>query len=265
VPGKTIAEAVAWKPDVLVVNGATAWPTGVAEALADIPMAASALAYMNPVPGVGTAVLAPRLLRVTASSEVEAEAFAVHMGVPANKVRVVGNPQLDDMPDWTPVAGTVLVLTSVTYPDATGGAAPGTELLLDAAHALKDAGYHVRVGKHPREDPSLWAAFEIAEEGSLAASATAEVAVGIPGSIFPQIAAVGAPLVATVHPDLNVPDYLLALATVATSVDEVLTAVDTAEPLSSTELRQYVGPLGRAGQTLAQTWFAVARQGSRAR
>lgn len=261
VPVVTLAELGAWAPDLLVVTGATAWPTQVAGAVPGVPVVASALAYMNPVPGPGVESLAPRLVAVTASSPAEAEAFAGHMAVEQHRVRVVGNPQLDSMPEWTPVAGTVLILTSVTHPDATGGAAPGTQLLLDAAHALQASGRHVRVGLHPREDPSLWDAFEIATEGSLAASATAEVAVGIPGSIFPQLAAVGVPLVAVVDPALEVPDYLLEISTPASTVPEVMTAVETAQPLARRQLRHYVGPLGRAGATLTQVWHAASRPG----
>lgn len=263
VPVVTPEELTAWDPDLLVVTGATEWPTQVAAALPGVPVVASALAYMNPVAGPGAASLAPRLVKITAGSPAEAEAFAAHLTVDAHRVRVVGNPQLDAMPDWQPVAGTVLILTSVTHPDATGGAAPGTQLLLDAAHALQEAGRHVRVGLHPREDPTLWDAFEIATEGSLAASATAEVAVGIPGSIFPQLAAVGVPLVGVVDPALQVPDYLLEICTPAGSVAEVMEAVGTAEPLARQQLRHYVGPLGRAGATLAQVWFAASRRPAR--
>ena len=261
VPVLTPEEVADWGPDLLVVNGATSWPTQVSNFLSGVPLVASSLAYLNPVEGEGSATLRPRLLTVTAGSQAEAETFAVHLGIPVERVRVVGIPQLDDRPDWQPEAGTVLVLTSVTYPDPTGGAAPGTQLLLDAAHALQDTGRRIVVGIHPREDRSLWADFEIAAEGSLAASARAEVAVGIPGSVFPKIAAVGVPLVAVLDQGLSVPDYLLQLATPATSVAEVLDAVETATPLDARTLRYYVGPLGRAGRTLTQTWFAAAQRG----
>lgn len=255
VPVMTIDEVRAWGPDLLVVNGATEWPTTVTRALPDLPIVASALAYMNPVEGVGAAVIRPRLVDVTASSEAEAETFAVHLGWPAQRVRVVGNPQLDDRPTWAPETGTVLVLTSVTYPSSTGSAAPGTELLLASAHALQDAGWTVIVGLHPREDRSLWSDFEIAEEGSLAASARAEVAVGIPGSIFP--------LVAVVDPALTVPDYLLEISTPASTVPEVLAAVNSAESLDRRTLRRYVGSLDRAGRTLVQVWFAATHRARR--
>lgn len=202
-------------------------------------------------------MIRPPLIGVTASSAAEAQTFAGHLGTDQNRIRIVGIPELDTLPTWKPE--TVLVLTSVTYPSATGCAAPGTQLLLDSAHALADAGWHVLVGLHPREDRTLWDEFEIAEEGSLAASARAQVAVGIPGSVFPKIAAVGVPLVATIDPALNVPAYLLGLATPATAVAEVVTAVERAAPLDRKDLKEVVGPLGRAGKTLAQYWFAARR------
>lgn len=259
VPVLTLDQARGQDFDLLVVNGATQWPATVAEALPGMPVVASSLAYLRAELAPFAEVIRPRLSGVTASSAAEAQTFAGHLGIAQNRIRIVGIPELDTLPTWKPEPETVLMLTSVTYPSATGGAAPGTQLLLDSAHALADAGWHVLVGLHPREDRTLWDEFEIAEEGSLAASARAQVAVGIPGSVFPKIAAVGVPLVATIDPALNVPAYLLGLATPATAVAEVVTAVERAAPLDRKDLKEVVGPLGRAGKTLAQYWFAARR------
>ena len=79
--------------------------------------------------------------------------------------------------------------------------------------------------------------------------------------MFPKIAAVGVPLVATLDPELNVPQYLLDIAAPAWTVDAVIAAVEAAEPLDKKALRHVVGPLGRAGRTLAQYWFAASRRG----
>ena len=261
VPVMTLDQARGQVFDLLVVNGATQWPTTVVQALPTVPVVASSLAYLRAELAPFADVVRPRLSGVTASSTAEAETFAAHLGVPQHTIRIVGIPELDVLPTWNPEPRTVLVLTSVTYPSATGGAAPGTQLLLDSAHALAGAGWHVLVGLHPREDRTLWDEFEIAAEGSLAASARAQVAVGIPGSVFPKIAAVGVPLVATIDPALNVPAYLLGLATPATTVAEVVTAVEKASPLDKKELKDVVGPLGRAGRTLSQYWFAASRHG----
>lgn len=258
-PAVSLAQARPADFDLLVVNGATQWPATVVQALAGVPVVASSLAYLNPVLGGHAHIVTPRLVGATASSNAERTSFAAHLGIRAQRIRVVGTPALDERPQWAPEPRTVLVLTSVTHPSATGGAAPGAQLLLDSAHALKDAGYHILVGIHPREDRSLWANFDIAPEGSLAASTRAEVALGIPGSVFPKIAAVGVPLVATLDPALTVPQYLIDITTPAWTVADVLRAVDAATPLSQQALREVVGPMGHAGRTLAQYWFAASR------
>ncbi|MGO1847960.1 hypothetical protein [Microbacterium sp.] len=246
--------------DVLVVNGATEWPAEVVEEFADVPVVASSTAYLQPEEAEHAASIRPRLVHVTAGSPAEQETFAVHLGVDEEDIDVVGIPELDQTPRWEPEGETVLILTSVTYPDETGGAAPGTELLLDAAHALADEGYEILVGLHPREDASLWEDFEIAEEGSVEASARADVAVGIPGSVFPRIAAIGVPLVGTLDSDHEVPQYLLDTAVTASTVEKTLEAVDAAEPLSSDELEYVVGPLGEASQSTVQAWTEGAAQ-----
>lgn len=80
------------------------------------------------------------------------------------------------------------------------------------------------------------------------------------GSVFPQIAAVGVPLVGVVDPALNVPDYLFDISTAASTVEQVLVAVESAEPLDRQTLRRYVGPLNRAGRTLVLVWFSGSRR-----
>lgn len=254
VPVVTLAEAANWDPDLLVVNGATAWPAQVVAALPGLPVVASSLAYLLPVEQPGAATIRPRLVAMTASSQAEAEVFAVHFGVSPDRVVVVGNPALDDLPPYAPVEGTALIVTSVTKSSVTGGSAPGAQLLLDSAAALAAAGWTIRVGLHPREDRSLWTAYEIATEGTLLASTTAEVAVGIPGSVFPQIAAVGTPLVGVVDPALTVPDYILALCAHARTVPEVVAAAAAQWRPSAAELTAAIGPVGGSGDRLWKVW-----------
>lgn len=265
VPVVTLDEVRQADVDLLVVSGATDWPWEVARALPDLAVIASSLAYLTPVEGPHADALRPRLTEITASSAAEAETFAVHLGVLRAGMRVVGIPELDDLPERDPEPGSVLVVTSVTRSDETGGSAPGTELLLDAAHALADQGRRIRVGLHPREDSSLWSDFEIAEEGTLLASARAEVALGIPGSVFPKIAAVGTPLVGILGEGLDVPDYLLDLCASARTLDEALAAVELGEVPDRRTLRRVTGPLGRAGETWAQILFAASRSAARGR
>lgn len=255
----TPADLPAVQADVLLVNGATEWPARVARAVSALPIVASSLAYLKPELAPFAHEIRPRLAAITAMANADRETFAAHLGVSECEIRVVGTPELDTLPERVVEPGTVLALTSVTYPDSTGGAAPGTQLLLDSARALKAAGKHVIVGLHPREDASLWSEFEIATEGSLAASARAEVAFGIPGSVFPKIAAVGTPLVGVVDEGLNVPQYLLDICTPASTVEDVVAAVQTAAPLAKNELRDVVGPLGKAGKHLARVLFSAAR------
>lgn len=256
----TLAQAKACGADVLVVNGATDWPADVVKSLPGLPVVASSLAYLRPIEEKRAAEIRPRLVAMTAASQREAEVFAAHFGVDPHRVRVVGNPQLDQLPPRQPVPGSVLILTSVTKSSATGASAPGTQLLLQVAAALAAEGKHIRVGLHPREDPALWAAYEIAPEGSIPASAKAEVALGIPGSVFPPIAAVGTPLVSIVDPALEVPQYLLDIATEAATVSEALAAVEQKWVPDRRTLREVVGPIGDAGRKLWQVWFAASRR-----
>lgn len=258
----TLDQADEWGADLLVVNGATEWPVKVINELEDLDVVASSLAYLRPEEAELAASVRDRLVGATAQSSDEAKVFAAHFGIDVADITVVGNAQLDDLPAHTPEAGTALIATSVTYPSETGDAAPGTQLLLDTAAALDAAGYHVRVGLHPRENADLWADYEIATEGTLKASATAEVVVGIPGSVFPPVAAVGAPLVGIVAPELNVPDYILKLAAQASTVEEAMAAVEAGWKPDPAELEAVVGPVGGSQERLWNYWVAAAKAGA---
>ncbi|WP_433330167.1 hypothetical protein [Spirillospora sp. CA-294931] len=84
----------------------------------------------------------------------------------------------------------------------------------------------VLVGLHPREDRTLWDEYEISDVATVQASARAEAAIGIPGTVFPLIAAVGTPLVGCTDPALSVPDYLLSVcsATIGAAADAAAVA-----------------------------------------
>lgn len=256
----TLGQADEWGADLLVVNGATSWPATVVEALPDVPVVASSLAYLNPERAEFADAIRPRLVGATAQSSDEAEVFAGHFGLDAKNIAVVGNMSLDGVAAYNPVPGSVLIATSVTHRDETGAAAPGAQLLLDTAAALAAEGYHIRVGLHPREDRTLWEQYEIAEEGTIAAAASAEVVVGIPGSVFPPIAAIGAPLVGITDPALTVPDYLLKMSAEATTVDEAVAAVKAAWRPEASELEAVVGPVGGAKERLWAYWNKAARK-----
>ncbi|WP_433330258.1 hypothetical protein [Spirillospora sp. CA-294931] len=242
------------RADLLVVTGAGDWPLKCAARFGRLPVVASSLAYLGPKEAPEAWRLRWRLRAVTSSSPAEGRAFAGYLGI-HRRVRIVGSPQTDDLPVRRPEAGLVLVLTSVTRPDGTGGSAPGTELLLAAAERLQSSGRRVLVGLHPREDRRLWERYEISAVPSIQAAARAEAAVGIPGTVFPMIAAVGTPVVGCVDPALTVPHYLLAVcSSTVGQVAEVERAVASARLPSAAVLRDAVGPVGGSAARLLDAW-----------
>jgi hypothetical protein len=249
------------RADLLVVAGAGDWPADCARRFRRLPLAASGLAYLGPDEAPRARELRDRLRVRTAASTAAAEAFAGYLGVGHRKVRVVGSPQTDNLPVRRPEAGLVLVLTSVTYPDDTGSAAPGTQLLLDSAARLQAAGKRILVGLHPREDRSLWEQYDISDVPSLEASARAEAAIGIPGTVFPLVAAVGTPVVGCVDPALNVPAYLLSVC--SSTIDDAglaESAVADAELPDAKTLEAAVGPIGGSAARLLDAWADAAKQ-----
>jgi hypothetical protein len=240
--------------DLLVVTGAGDWPADCLAQLPNLPVVASSLAYLPSQEAPRAGEVRARAGAATASSSAEAASFRANLGLTGD-VRVVGSAQTDDLPRRSPEPGTVLVLTSVTRADATGAAAPGAQLLLDSARRLAEAGRRIVVGLHPREDRALWSAYEISPVPSVQASAAAEVAIGIPGTVFPLVAAVGAPLVGCVDPALEIPGYLRDVCSAV--IDEpgaAVPAVDGARPLASDALTAAVGPVGGSAGRLLDAW-----------
>jgi hypothetical protein len=244
------------RSDLLVVTGAGDWPADcVAHFRRRMPVVASSLAYQQPVEAPRAKEIRPRV--VTSSSPAEGRAFRTYLGY-RKRIRIVGSPQTDDLPRRVPEAGLVLVLTSVTHPDGTGGAAPGTELLLAAAEKLAAAGKRILVGLHPREDRTLWDQYEISNVGSVQAAARAEVAIGIPGTVFPLVAAVGTPVIGCTDPALTVPDYLLAVcSSTIRDAGQAVDAVDGAHLPDADVLADAVGPVGGSARRLLNAWENV--------
>jgi hypothetical protein len=240
--------------DLLVVTGAGDWPADCAARFRRLPLAASALAYQQPVEAPRARELRHRIRLFTASSPAEGRAFAHYFGT-RRPVRPVGSPQTDNLPPRQPEPGLVLVLTSVTHPDATGEAAPGTELLLSATERLAAAGRRILVGLHPREDRGLWDRWQISDVPSVTASARAQAAIGIPGTVFPLVTAVGTPVVGCTDPELSVPDYLLAVC--SSTIDdpaEAVAAVAEARLPDPATLADAVGPVGGSAARLLDAW-----------
>ena len=104
----------------------------------------------------------------------------------------------------------------------------------------------------------------IDEEGSVHAASTASAVVGIPGSIFPEIAAMGVPLVGVEDDGLEVPDYLTDLAVGVTDADAGVAAVEEAaeagEPQDAEAVDAATGPVGGAAERLVDAWEAGATQ-----
>jgi hypothetical protein len=245
--------------DLLVVTGAGDWPADCLAQLPALPVVASSVAYLVPQEAPRAGEVRARVRAATASSSAEAASFRAHLGLPGD-VRVVGSAQTDGLPKRAPEPGTVLVLTSVTREDATGAAAPGAQLLLDSARRLAGAGRRVVVGLHPREDRALWSEYEISAVPSVRASAAAEVAIGIPGTVFPLVAAVGTPLVGCVDPALEIPGYLRDVCSAV--IDDPATAVaavDSARPLAPDVLTAAVGPVGGSAERLLDAWGEAVR------
>jgi hypothetical protein len=244
--------------DLIVVTGAADWPADAAALFPRLPLAASSLAYLNPTEAPRAHEMRRRLHTITSSSPAEARAFASYLGE-HRRIRIVGSPQTDNLPARNPQPDTVLVLTSVTYPDQTGGAAPGTQLLLDAAASLQAAGKRIIVGLHPRENPALWDRYEISDVTSVQASARAEAAIGIPGTVFPLVVAAGTPVVGCLDPALKVPDYLLSVcsSTIATA-DQAVAAIGQAHLPDDGTVADAVGPIGGSAARLLDAWLRAA-------
>jgi hypothetical protein len=247
--------------DLLVVTGAGDWPADCLLQLPDLPVVASSLAYLPAEEAPRAGEVRARVRTATASSSAEAAAFRAHLGLPGD-VRIVGSAQTDGLPARAPEPGTVLILTSVTRADATGAAAPGAQLLLDSARRLADAGRRVVVGLHPREDRALWSAYQISPVRSVQASAAADVAIGIPGTVFLLVAAVGTPLVGCVDPALEIPAYLRSVCSaLIDDAEAAISAVGQARPLAPETLTAAVGPIGGSAGRLLDAWGEAVANG----
>ncbi|ASO23153.1 hypothetical protein FHR81_003814 [Actinoalloteichus hoggarensis] len=259
-PVQVVTPGNAPPADLLVLNGAEDWPADCARRLRRLPVAAASLAYLPAEEATRAGEFRGRVRWASAGSPAEARAFREYLGY-RPRVWPVGSPQTDDLPARRPEPNTVLILTSVTHPDETGGAAPGAELLLASAARLAESGRRVVVGLHPREDPALWDDYEISSLASVEASARVEAAVGIPGSVFPLVAAVGTPIVGCVDPALAVPEHLLRVC--SSTVDDaadVVAAVEQAEPVDARTRRDVVGPVGGSARRLFDGWERITRR-----
>lgn len=271
-------EDVSPKPgDVLVVTSAEPFPVHCADVLADrMPMVASSMAYLVQAEAEGAQRLdlKNRAAAVTVQTEAEWESFSTAVGLPADHPHeVVGNPQVDTVPQWEPAhPRRVAVLTGVT-PDYVGqkGRTPDGDLALVAAKELQAAGADVVVCKHPRDPsgPYEAAGLRISDRKTIDEVAEAAAVVGIPGTVNTQIAAmsrrengrtVGPPFVG-VGDHSYLPKPLQEVYTPAPRGTSVLAALNTAQPLDHGRAAEITGPLrSGAGQLQLQAWEKVGTQ-----
>lgn len=237
--------------DLLVVNFLIpdSWPAKAAQiAWANgIPVVFSHLAYLGPK--VPKSVNGP-FCTITAPSASDALDVANHLGVPLEQVNIVGTPALDQMPYYSPLAKRALIVTSVT------GEIGGENLLLKSALTLGQIGWDIHIALHPREDRQLWSKFEISSADTLIAAASAQVVVGIAGSIFPTLAALGVPLVRVVNADLDkaIPASILDLATPIASIEDLEGVVENPAKPTREQIQYLVGPTDGATCRLVDLW-----------
>ena len=209
--------------DVLLVGGASEWPGKVTAALSGVPRIGVRLAYLGAVPRTithGPDAFWP-------STAAHATELAAEFAVP---VETVGSatpyPWEPPLPDYRPVPGTVLLVTSVSETTATGTGVPhANDVLRDAGRALAQSA-PVTVALHPREDPALWGGFTITDLRTIPASTSAAVVCAVAGTVLEQVHQMGAPIVMV--PVEGIPQHILGLGEVAYNPAEVVAAVHRA-------------------------------------
>ena len=257
VPGVRVKEgldAVA-SARLLVVGSLSpgSWPADAATVAvaAGVPVLFSHFAYLGS--SFPPAVTIP-MVGVTAASPSDAVDVAAHLGwSDVAGVRVVGTPALDAVQLYRPVARSLLVVSSVSRELGEPGRLPA------AARIAADAGWDVSVSLHPREDPDVWSAFRIVTVSPVVAAASASVAFGYPGSVFPTVAATGVPLVALADPviDVFVPDGIRRLASRCETPGGIVGALHVAEPASLGDVAWAAGPYPGATARLVDAWLAA--------
>lgn len=241
--------------DVLVVNALTAgsWPARAAARAVrlGVPVVFSHLAYLGPA--TGRAVDVP-LSAVTAPSLSDARDTARHLGVDVSRVEVVGLPALDAAPVWCPVPSRALLVTTVSSP------VHDPVVLKGVGSTLVAAGWDVVVAAHPREDRSIWSSWNLSSLSTLEAAASCQVAVGLPGTVFAQLAALGVPLVAVRDALLEreVPASVWALASYLDAPARLLDLVVSARPAAADLVEFTSGPRGGATARLADVWMSAS-------
>ncbi len=313
----TPAEAQArHKPgDVLVLTSAEEFPAQCSEALRDLPLVGSAMTALVPekTPYADRANLRDGAALLTAPSEAAWPEYAKATGVPRHRPHeVIGSPQLDSLPRWhapDPADRRVAIPTLVTGEPAQIDGDPDHPLArvaraasrfpLQAAVALKNAGYEPVIFAHPREDKQQYidAGLTVADQRTINGIAGDEntpgfqYVVGNGGSLNADLAAlsreengqtVGPAVVALTYDGQRwPPDYVYsgcqrlevdssvtgalrdgADGVELASAESIVTALDQARPATVAQADAINGPRdGQAARRLVETWKEVGRTG----
>lgn len=187
-----------------------------------LPTAALRLAYLTPEPATSTVVD-----KLWASSMHHAREMETHFGVDIATIEVGGYPWEPAAPAWEPRPGSVLLATSVSVTDDTGGSVgSANEILYRAGELLQTAGVSVTVAPHPREDRQRWRRFALATCPTLEAAAESACVVTVAGTAIEAMARIGVPL--AIIPTPLAPQYLYEYGTVVRTAEEAADAVRAA-------------------------------------
>jgi hypothetical protein len=301
--------------DVLVLTSAEQFPAECSEALRDLPLVGSAMTALVPekTPYADRANLRSGAAMLTAQSDLAWPEFAKATGVPRHRPHeIIGSPPLDSLPTWhapDPADRRVAIPTLVTGEPAQIDGDPNHPLArvaraasrfpLQAAVALKQAGYEPVIFAHPREDKQQYvdAGLTVADQRTINGIAGDEntpgfrYVVGNGGSLNADLAAlsreengvtVGPAVVALTYDgqrwppdyvysgcerlqvDTSVTDALRAGADRAelVSSESIVTALDQARPATVQQADAINGPRdGAAARRLVDAWKEAGRTG----
>jgi hypothetical protein len=215
----TLADVIAGAGDILLISGSGPWPAQVALALTGTKTFAVRLAYLGANPNPDT----PTVDRFWASTPNHAEELANEFMTVAEMVEVTPYPWEPERLVYDPAPLSVLLITSVSEADRTGGSATEANRILNAAGKVLAEQFDVIVALHPRENPAHWAGFTLAKNGTMPAASTAAVVVAVAGTVIEPVHQLGAPIVMIPAP--GVPEHIFELGVVANTESAVVEAV----------------------------------------
>lgn len=203
----------------------------------DVPVVFSELAYIKPFTGEQFT----SFTSASVASKYGEFKLRTYLNDDDLPVTVTGHPMFDSLPAWNPVKGRVLILSSLFKDDEVYS-------LRESATILQKEGFDVVVRLHPGESGERWGGFKISHEPDLLLDLmTAEVAVGVPGTVFTVAAGMGVPIIAVEGStsDYTLEEFKHLFPYVSTSdVKDVVRGVTsgTKTMLMSAELKSFIVP-----------------------